>query len=87
MAQEIILTLNNTSFNKVEGAFVQGIGLYTLEQQYHTPEGIPLMTGPENYKIPATSDIPREFRVTLLRNSNNDNAVFSSKVNLTCSAV
>ena len=65
----------------MEGAFVQGLGLYTLEQQYHTPEGIPLMNGPENYKIPAVSDIPREFRVALLRNSKNKKAIYSSKVN------
>ena len=80
-----MLILNDIFYNKVEGAFVQGIGLYTLEQQYHSPEGIPLMTGPENYKIPATSDIPREFRVTLLRHSNNDKAIFSSKVNISAS--
>lgn len=67
---------------KVEGAFVQGLGLYTLEQQYYTPEGIPLMTGPENYKIPTASDIPREFRIALLRNSENNKAVLSSKVKL-----
>ncbi|EDV24048.1 uncharacterized protein TRIADDRAFT_57138 [Trichoplax adhaerens] len=64
---------------QVEGGFVQGIGLYTIEQLYHTPEGIPLMNSPENYKIPTARDIPREFQVALIRNSFNDKAIYSSK--------
>ncbi|CAB4069123.1 XDH [Lepeophtheirus salmonis] len=64
---------------QVEGAFVQGYGLYTMEQLLHTPDGELITKGPSNYKIPGFKDIPKEFNVSLLRGSKNSRAVYSSK--------
>ncbi|XP_047499622.1 xanthine dehydrogenase/oxidase-like isoform X1 [Penaeus chinensis] len=64
---------------QVEGAFMQGLGLYTLEELRYSPEGVLLTRGPGTYKIPGFQDIPREFNVSLLRGAPNPRAVFSSK--------
>ncbi|CAI9621521.1 unnamed protein product [Staurois parvus] len=64
---------------QVEGAFVQGIGLYTTEELKYSPGGSLLANGPGEYKIPSVSDIPREFNVSLLSSSQNPNAIYSSK--------
>ncbi|KAK8737718.1 hypothetical protein OTU49_004207 [Cherax quadricarinatus] len=64
---------------QVEGAFMQGMGLYTLEELCYSPEGVLLTRGPGMYKIPGFQDIPREFNVSLLRGAPNPRAVFSSK--------
>ncbi|KAK7072767.1 hypothetical protein SK128_010080, partial [Halocaridina rubra] len=37
---------------QIEGAFVQGIGLFTLEELRYSPEGVLLTQGPGAYKIP-----------------------------------
>lgn len=59
---------------------MQGVGLFTLEEQYHSPNGYLLTRGPGAYKLPAPTDIPNEFYIYLLPNVPNDKAVFSSKV-------
>ncbi|XP_041418512.1 xanthine dehydrogenase/oxidase isoform X1 [Xenopus laevis] len=64
---------------QVEGAFVQGLGLFTLEELKYSPNGILYTRGPGMYKIPAFGDIPIEFNVSLLRNCPNDKAIYSSK--------
>ncbi|KAK7065267.1 hypothetical protein SK128_021570 [Halocaridina rubra] len=64
---------------QIEGAFVQGMGLFTLEELRYSPEGVLLTQGPGAYKIPGFDDIPREFNVSLLRGAPNPRAVFSSK--------
>ncbi|XP_071527934.1 xanthine dehydrogenase/oxidase [Panulirus ornatus] len=64
---------------QVEGAFMQGLGLFTLEELRYTPEGVLLTRGPGAYKIPGFQDIPKEFNVSLLRGAPNPRAVFSSK--------
>lgn len=40
---------------QVEGAFVQGTGLVTLEELRYSPEGSLLTRGPGAYKIPGAS--------------------------------
>ena len=52
---------------QIEGAFVQGYGLFVLEQMVHSPSGVPFTRGPGAYKIPSFDDIPTEFNVTLLK--------------------
>lgn len=52
---------------QVEGAFVQGLGLFTMEELHYSPEGNLHTHGPSTYKIPAFGSIPIEFRVSLLR--------------------
>ncbi|KAM9548268.1 aldehyde oxidase 2-like [Guaruba guarouba] len=64
---------------QIEGAFIQGVGLYTLEEIYFSPEGKQLTLGPDTYKIPAICDIPEQFHVYLLPNSRNSIAIYSSK--------
>ncbi|XP_068088896.1 xanthine dehydrogenase/oxidase isoform X2 [Hyperolius riggenbachi] len=64
---------------QVEGAFVQGLGLFTLEELKYSPEGNLYTRGPGMYKIPAFGDIPAEFNVSLLRDCPNKKAIYSSK--------
>ena len=73
---------------QVEGAFMQGMGLFTMEQCVYlegnseTQRGKLFTTGPSTYKIPSCQDIPVDFRVALLGRSPNPKAIFSSKVRL-----
>jgi len=64
---------------QVEGGFIQGYGLYTLEELRFSPQGFLLTKGPGMYKLPGFGDIPVEFNVALLRGAPNKKAVFSSK--------
>ncbi|XP_028342481.1 xanthine dehydrogenase/oxidase-like [Physeter macrocephalus] len=64
---------------QVEGAFVQGLGLFTLEELHYSPEGSLHTRGPSTYKIPAFGSIPTDFRVTLLRDCPNKKAIYASK--------
>ncbi|KAM9069776.1 xanthine dehydrogenase/oxidase [Sarcophilus harrisii] len=64
---------------QVEGAFVQGLGLFTLEELHYSPEGSLHTRGPSTYKIPAFGNIPIEFRVSLLRDCPNKRAIYASK--------
>uniref|UniRef100_A0A452HK53 FAD-binding PCMH-type domain-containing protein n=1 Tax=Gopherus agassizii TaxID=38772 RepID=A0A452HK53_9SAUR len=64
---------------QIEGAFVQGVGLYTMEEIKFSPEGEQYTLGPDTYKIPAVCDIPEQFRVYLLPNSRNPIAIYSAK--------
>ncbi|XP_063040378.1 xanthine dehydrogenase/oxidase [Engraulis encrasicolus] len=64
---------------QVEGAFMQGVGLYTLEELRYSPQGYLFTRGPGMYKIPAFGDIPTELKVSLLRDAPNERAIFSSK--------
>lgn len=61
---------------------MQGVGLFTLEELRYSPQGYLYSRGPGMYKIPAFGDIPTEFKVSLLRDSPNDKAIFSSKVQM-----
>ncbi|XP_057603209.1 aldehyde oxidase 4-like isoform X4 [Hippopotamus amphibius kiboko] len=63
---------------QVEGAFIQGMGLYTTEELKYSPEGVLYSRSPDDYKIPTVNEIPKEFRVTLVR-SQNPIAIYSSK--------
>ncbi|XP_036109228.1 aldehyde oxidase 4-like [Molossus molossus] len=63
---------------QVEGAFAQGVGLYTREELKYSPEGVLYSRSPEDYKIPTVTEIPEEFYITLVR-SRNPIAIYSSK--------
>ncbi|KAM4698824.1 aldehyde oxidase-like isoform 2-T2 [Rhinophrynus dorsalis] len=65
---------------QIEGAFVQGLGLFTMEELKFSPQGILYTRGPAQYKIPAACDIPEQFHVSLLTDSPNPHAIYSSKV-------
>lgn len=64
---------------QVEGAFMQGYGLFTLEEMIYSPTGQIYSRGPGAYKLPGYADIPGEMNVMLLAGSTNPRAVFSSK--------
>uniref|UniRef100_A0A4W4HCN9 Xanthine dehydrogenase/oxidase n=1 Tax=Electrophorus electricus TaxID=8005 RepID=A0A4W4HCN9_ELEEL len=64
---------------QVEGAFMQGVGLFTLEELRYSSQGYLYTRGPGMYKIPAFGDIPTELKVSLLRDAPNEKAIFSSK--------
>ncbi|RXG71941.1 Xanthine dehydrogenase/oxidase [Armadillidium vulgare] len=81
---DIVMDVGNSlnpaiDIGQVEGAFIQGYGLFTLEQLVYSRSGALLTKGPGAYKIPSIMDIPRVFNVSLLRDSSNPKAIFSSK--------
>uniref|UniRef100_A0A2K6CJJ7 FAD-binding PCMH-type domain-containing protein n=1 Tax=Macaca nemestrina TaxID=9545 RepID=A0A2K6CJJ7_MACNE len=55
---------------QVEGAFIQGMGFYTIEELKYSPEGVLYSRSPDDYKIPTVTEIPEEFYVTLVRSQN-----------------
>lgn len=58
-------------YGQIEGAFVQGMGLFTMEESLwlrNGPNAGNLFTkGPGAYKIPGFRDIPQRFNVSLLK--------------------
>jgi len=65
---------------QIEGAFVQGMGLFTVEELLYDEKTGRLMTvGPGMYKMPGFASIPRDFRVSLLADSEDSPAVRVSK--------
>ncbi|KAI6175673.1 Ferredoxin [Aphelenchoides bicaudatus] len=64
---------------QIEGAFIQGYGMFTMEELRVRPDGTRLTRGPGNYKIPSADDAPRHFNVKLLKGSSNRRGIFSSK--------
>lgn len=61
-------------YGQIEGAFVQGQGLFTTEESlWHRASGTIFTKGPGNYKIPGFRDIPQVFNVSLLKDVNWEN--------------
>ncbi|RFU29765.1 hypothetical protein B7463_g6582, partial [Scytalidium lignicola] len=58
-------------YGQIEGAFVQGIGLFTIEESLWfrggPMKGQIATRGPGAYKIPGFRDIPQEFNVSMLK--------------------
>ncbi|KXT06727.1 hypothetical protein AC578_8516 [Pseudocercospora eumusae] len=54
-------------YGQIEGAFVQGQGLFTIEESLWTRSGQLFTRGPGTYKIPGFADIPQEFNVSYLQ--------------------
>ena len=63
---------------QVVGGFVQGLGWSLTESLYYNDAGELLSCSPSNYKIPAVTDVPADFRVGFLDNANPGN-VYGSK--------
>lgn len=88
---DLMMDLGNSvnpviDIGQVEGAYTQGLGWCTMEEcvwgdSQHTwlRPGKLLNPGPGTYKIPAFNDVPIDFRVSLLHNTPNPSAVYSSK--------
>jgi xanthine dehydrogenase/oxidase len=61
-------TINpSIDYGQIEGAFVQGQGLFTTEESLWLRNGNIFTKGPGNYKIPGFRDIPQEFNVSMLK--------------------
>jgi xanthine dehydrogenase/oxidase len=54
-------------YGQIEGAFVQGQGLFTMEETLWFQNGQLATKGPGTYKIPGFSDIPQIFNVSFLQ--------------------
>ncbi|EWC48718.1 xanthine dehydrogenase [Drechslerella stenobrocha 248] len=54
-------------YGQIEGAFVQGQGLFTTEESLWLRNGQMFTRGPGNYKIPGFRDIPQVFNVSMLK--------------------
>ncbi|KAH9878865.1 hypothetical protein J1614_002300, partial [Plenodomus biglobosus] len=57
-------------YGQIEGAFIQGQGMFTTEETLWTRSGQLFTRGPGTYKIPGFSDIPQVFNASLLRHDN-----------------
>ncbi|KAI0224323.1 Xanthine dehydrogenase/oxidase, partial [Lamellibrachia satsuma] len=64
---------------QIEGGFLQGYGLFMLEEERRSMAGALYTCGPGTYKIPGFGDIPVQLNVTLLKGASNPRAVYSSK--------
>lgn len=64
---------------QVYGGFIQGLGWCTTEDCKWDEKGNLLNHSPDTYKIPALTDIPVDFRVSLLKDNPNPRAVRLSK--------
>ncbi|XP_019732886.1 aldehyde oxidase 6 isoform X3 [Hippocampus comes] len=69
----------SVDIGQIEGAFMQGLGLFTMEELKFSPCGLLYTRGPSQYKIPAVCDLPLSFNIHLLSDSNNPHAIYSSK--------
>ncbi|KAM9328483.1 aldehyde oxidase 6 [Pholidichthys leucotaenia] len=69
----------SVDIGQIEGAFMQGLGLSTLEELKYSPFGLLYTRGPSQYKIPAVCDVPLKFNIYLLPDSDNPHAIYSSK--------
>ncbi|KAJ6239444.1 aldehyde oxidase [Anaeramoeba flamelloides] len=64
---------------QIEGGFVQGAGFWTMEKPIWAKDGHLRTRNVSTYKIPAYSDIPIKFNVSLIDNAPNPLGVYSSK--------
>ncbi|CAG5113950.1 Oidioi.mRNA.OKI2018_I69.chr2.g8039.t1.cds [Oikopleura dioica] len=64
---------------QVEGAFMQGVGLMTIEEELYSPTGRLLTRGPGAYKIPGFGDIPAKLKVSLYDKFSNRHGLYHSK--------
>ncbi|KAJ0062408.1 hypothetical protein NL108_010998, partial [Boleophthalmus pectinirostris] len=69
----------SVDIGQIEGAFIQGLGLYTMEELKYGPSGVLYTRGPSQYKIPAVCDMPLSFNIYLLPDTDNPHAIYSSK--------
>ncbi len=60
---------------QIEGGFVQGQGWLTIEELNWKSNGQITTFSPSTYKIPAVSDIPKKFNVTIFKEGSNKEKV------------
>ncbi|KAK7276560.1 hypothetical protein RIF29_17703 [Crotalaria pallida] len=64
---------------QIEGAFVQGLGFFMLEEYETNRDGLVLADGTWNYKIPTMDTIPQQFNVQIINSGHHQHRVLSSK--------
>ncbi|XP_065868875.1 indole-3-acetaldehyde oxidase-like isoform X2 [Euphorbia lathyris] len=64
---------------QIEGAFVQGIGFFMLEEYTTNSDGLMDANGTWTYKIPTIDTIPKQFNVEILNSGHHQKRVLSSK--------
>ncbi|KAF8049853.1 hypothetical protein N665_2109s0003 [Sinapis alba] len=64
---------------QVEGAFVQGIGFFMMEEYTTDEKGLVVQQGTWDYNIPTVDTIPKQFYVEILNTGHHKNRVLSSK--------
>ncbi|KAF2299842.1 hypothetical protein GH714_004434 [Hevea brasiliensis] len=64
---------------QIEGAFVQGIGFFMLEEYTTNSDGLSNAEGTWTYKIPTLDTIPKQFNVEILNSGHHQNRFLSSK--------
>jgi xanthine dehydrogenase large subunit len=65
---------------QIEGGFIQGMGWLTSEELYWDGKGCLMTHAPSTYKIPACSDLPRQFNARIAEWSRNrEDVVYRSK--------
>ncbi len=64
---------------QIEGGFIQGVGWLTTEQLVWNDQGQLATHAPSTYKIPATGDVPRHFKIELWPEANREDNVGGSK--------
>nr|WP_281375570.1 xanthine dehydrogenase molybdopterin binding subunit [Haloferula luteola] len=68
-----------TDLGQIEGGFVQGAGWLTSEELKWDEHGHLLTHSASTYAIPAWSDAPADFRVSLLTDATQDHTIHGSK--------
>ncbi|XP_043716013.1 indole-3-acetaldehyde oxidase isoform X2 [Telopea speciosissima] len=64
---------------QIEGAFVQGIGFFMLEEYLTNSDGLVVSDGTWTYKIPTIDTIPKQFNVEIWNSGHHQRRVLSSK--------
>ncbi|KAK6235323.1 hypothetical protein SCA6_010660 [Theobroma cacao] len=64
---------------QIEGAYVQGLGFFMLEEYPTNSDGLVIANGTWSYKIPTVDTIPKQFNVEILNSGHHQNRVLSSK--------
>jgi xanthine dehydrogenase large subunit len=64
---------------QVTGGFIQGMGWVTTEQLCYDEHGDLLSHSPTTYKIPAITDVPKEFNIAFLETNDNVRNIRRSK--------
>ena len=65
---------------QIEGGFIQGAGWLTSEELWWNDEGELMTHAPSTYKIPTCSDLPVDFRATMLESGSNcERTIYRSK--------
>lgn len=64
---------------QVEGGFIQGMGWLTCEEVVWNAKGLLLSHAPSTYKIPATGDVPKHFKIEFWPEPNREQNVYGSK--------